>query len=167
MDGVDLRQAHPQWWRTRVAYLPQEPTFFDGTIEENLLQLNPDTSADQLTRLLERVGLQRFIDEHPQGLRQPLTQGGRNLSLGIRRRLALVRALTAPARLAVLDEPAEGLDQEGHQYVAGVMNTLVSQGVTLIILTTNPSTFHVHSDLLDLNVKPVPRLTPRVPEPVP
>ena len=105
------------------------------------------------------MGLKAFVDEHPQGLRQPLANGARHLSLGIRRRLALVRALTTRARLAILDEPSEGLDQEGQQQMAQVLNQLAGQGCTLLIFATHPATFQVDCDLLDLNSKPVPRLT--------
>jgi len=87
-----------------------------------------------------------------------LQAGGRNLPLGIRRRLALARALASDGRLVIMDEPTEGLDGEGALQIGRVMNALSKKGCTIIALSHDPNIIKGALHVLDLNVKPVPRL---------
>ncbi|MGN7610514.1 peptidase domain-containing ABC transporter [Magnetococcales bacterium HHB-1] len=160
-DGVDVRQLQPAWWRQQLIYLPQEPLFLEGTLEENLRLLNPQVRDETLMELIKKVGLQPFIAEHPEGLQQMVFNGGRQLSVGIRRRLALVRALIAPGKIAVLDDPTEGLDREGMQIIGQILNEFARRGMTILIFANTADAFHVTSKVLDLNSKPVPTLTER------
>jgi len=158
VDGLDLRQVQPQWWRRQVIYMPQEPTFFDGTVRENLVTINSELDEPKLLQIIERAGLKRFLDESPEGLETPLINGGVNLALGIRRRLALARALTSGGMLAIFDEPAEGMDAEGGATVFRVMNEIAKSGRTLIVCSHNPNVLQGRGLRLDLNSKPVPKL---------
>jgi ATP-binding cassette, subfamily C, bacterial LapB len=94
IDGVVLNQVKADWWRKQIIYLPQEPTFLDGTIRENLTTLNTAIDDDGIKKCMFRAGLKTFLDQLPDGLETKITQGGAKLSVGIRRRLALSRALT-------------------------------------------------------------------------
>ncbi len=125
-DGVDLRQLAPEWWRRQVMYLPQEPTFLNGTYKENIVMLNPDIEDAALNEIVRMADLRRFLDSTSTGMDTPLNDGGRSLPLGIRKRLALARALVGQGRLAVFDEPTEGLDVEGCEAVFQIMNVLAS-----------------------------------------
>ena len=93
VDGMDLRQADPQWWRRQVAYLPQEPQFFDGTLRENLCVLAPDTPDARVLEACRELAVGAFVEGGAEGLGLALRNGGANIPLGIRRRLALVRAV--------------------------------------------------------------------------
>jgi ATP-binding cassette, subfamily C, bacterial LapB len=158
VDGLDLRQVQPEWWRKQVIYLPQEPTFFEGSLRDNLTTLNPAIDEANLLIMIEKAGLKRFLDESPEGLETPLINGGKNLARGIRRRLALARALTSDGMLAIFDEPAEGMDADGGASVFKVMNELVKSGRTLVVCSHNPEILQGKGFLLDLNTKPVPKL---------
>jgi len=158
-DGVDIAQMAPAWWRQQLIYLPQEPRFFSGTLRENLLAFNGNLDAGAMHALLGRVGLDKYVDENPQGLDMVLTNGGTNLSLGLRRRLALARGLANNGKLVVLDEPTEGLDAEGAAHVYTVMNDLARQGHTIIACSHDNQIIRGARHVLDLNEKPVPRFT--------
>lgn len=158
-DGVDLRQLRPGWWRRQLVYLPQEPDLIDGTLAENLLALVPDTPEDWLKHIIEIVGLREVIDRHPKGLNMPITQGGRTLSPGIRRRIALARALTSEGRLVILDEPTEGLDPAGTILVNNLLNEMTKEGRTIVIMTQNPGDLIRVATVIDLDAKPVPRIS--------
>ncbi len=158
-DGVDIRQFDPAWWREQITYLPQEPVFFDGTLADNLRCLSSNADDAELLALLERVGLKEYINRHPLGLAQPIEAGGRQLSLGIRRRLALARALTTHGRLVILDEPTEGLDNAGAEMMGEVISELFDHGATLVLLSNSVTMKVVNGWHLDLNRKPVPSLT--------
>ncbi len=158
-DGVILTQIKADWWRRQLIYLPQEPTFLDGSIRDNLLTLNPDVTEEELVRCLVRAGLKEFLDQLPDGLDTRIVQGGSKLSLGIRRRLAMARALTTKGRLVVFDEPLIGMDQAGSQAIIQVMNELLDDQHTMIICSHEMAIAQNAQHILDLNVKPTPRLT--------
>jgi ATP-binding cassette subfamily C protein LapB len=159
-DGLDLRQSLPEWWRRQIIYLPQEPVFFDGTIRENLMTQRPNINKQTLQQVLSRAGLNRFLDQSPEGLETTLANGGMNLAVGIRRRLALARALVSDGMLAVFDEPVGGLDNEGIVVVSNVMRDLLKSGRALVVCSHNPNILQASGFRLDLNKKPIPELTP-------
>lgn len=158
VDGVDLTQVAPEWWRRQIVYLPQEPGFFSGTVRDNITAYNPGLDEKGLNAVIRNAGLEAFFSRSREGFDMALQAGGRNLPLGIRRRLALARALASDGRLVILDEPTEGLDGEGTQQIGRVMNTLSQKGCTIIALSHDPNIIKGAVHILDLNAKPVPRL---------
>jgi len=89
-----------------------------------------------------------------------IVEGGRTLPVGIRRRIALARALMNPGRLAVLDDPTEGLDAEGCQAVYAVLNGLAQAKITLIVSTADPNILKGAGFVLNMNEKPTPVFAP-------
>lgn len=94
--------------RKTISVVPQRVHLFSATLRDNLLLAAPDASDDQLAEVLRRVGLEKLLDDA--GLNSWLGEGGRQLSGGELRRLAIARALLHDAPLMLLDEPTEGLD---------------------------------------------------------
>jgi ATP-binding cassette subfamily C protein LapB len=162
-DGVDLRQMAPDWWRRKVIYVPQEPSFLSATIRENITLAEPDpehpAAQERLGQAVRAAALRRFLDVSREGLDMEMPDGGRTLPLGVRRRIALARALMNPGRLAVFDDPTEGLDIEGSQAVYGVLNALAKAGLTIIVATSDPNIIKGAGFVLDMNEKPTPAFT--------
>ena len=138
IDEADLRQMSLSWWRGRVSYLPQEPAFLPGSLRDNLLLARPDADDADLVRRLGEADLGSFLNNHPRHLDMELTDAGRTLSPGVRRRLGLARALVGDGALFLLDEPTEGLDRNGAQVVYQRLIALAQAGKTLIIATHDP-----------------------------
>lgn len=157
-DGVDTRQLATEWWRRQVMYLPQEPAFLNGTYKDNITLLNPDIEDARLNEIVRLADLRRFLDSSATGMETLITDGGRSLPLGIRKRLAIARAMVGQGRLAVFDEPTEGLDIEGSEAIFQIMNILAKDGVTLLIVSRDPSIMKGFSSVIDLNSKPVPKI---------
>ena len=164
-DGLDLRQASIKWWHKQIVYMPQEPTLLNTTIRENLMTVNPEIDPQQLSKVITAAGLTNYLDESPQGLETQVTDNGRNLSLGIRRRLALARALTTDGMLVILDEPTEGLDSEGVSCIFSALKDLATRGRTIIVVSHDPKIAKGAQVAIDLNIKPIPSITER-PRPV-
>jgi ABC-type transport system involved in cytochrome bd biosynthesis fused ATPase/permease subunit len=108
--GIDLRQLDPDEWRRRIAWLPQAPRLPSGTIAEALRFASPDASEEELWSALEAAGCASLVAALPDGLETNVGEGGRRLSSGERRRIALARALVRQAPLLLLDEPTAHLD---------------------------------------------------------
>ena len=163
-EGVDLRQIALEWWRGQIIYVPQEALFLAATIRENLLFANPELPGERLNDILRMADLRRFLDTSPQGLEAPVREGGRNLPLGIRRRLALARGLVCDGPLAILDDPTEGLDQDGTAAMYNAINDLARRGKTILVFTNDGNILKAARLILDLSEKPVP-LVVRAPAP--
>jgi len=157
-DGVEVRQMAPAWWRQQLVYLPQEPTFLNDTVMGNLLAANPELDEDGINRVIREAGLGPFIDESAKGLETEITDNGFALAVGIRRRLALARALASDGRLVLFDEPTEGLDAEGCAAVYAALKRLAEEGRTVILVTHDPVILKGARVVLDLNAKPSPKL---------
>ncbi len=156
IDGLDLQQVSPEWWRRQVIFQPQEPSLLNATIEENLKVNNPELDTAALNQVVDLCGLRKFLDESPSGLETMVVDNGWRLSEGIRRRIALGRALTTNGNLAVIDEPTESLDAEGCKAVHNILGTMAKQGKTIIVMSHDRNIVKGPHLLLDLNVKPTP-----------
>ncbi len=159
VDGLELDQISLEWWRKQIIYLPQEPGFFPASIRQNIEAANPGLDNETLNTVLLATGLRKFLDSHPRGLDLEIDETGRPLPLGIRKRLALSRALTTDGRLAVLDEPGEGLDIEGWKMLNKTIKKLKEQNKTIIIFTGDPRLLVEAGTIIDLGRKPVPAVS--------
>ncbi|EMP6171826.1 heme ABC transporter ATP-binding protein/permease CydC [Citrobacter amalonaticus] len=108
LNGCSIATLNEATLRKTISVVPQRVHLFSATLRDNLLLAAPDVSDDQLADTLRRVGLEKLLDDA--GLNSWLGEGGRQLSGGELRRLAIARALLHDAPLMLLDEPTEGLD---------------------------------------------------------
>jgi ATP-binding cassette, subfamily C, bacterial LapB len=162
-DNVNLQQLAWPWWRKQIIYMPQEPTFINGTLRENILFSNPDLDDTLLNHILRASDLKPFIDQTPAGLDLQLTDNARNLPPGVRRRLSLARALVTNGQLVVLDEPTDALDETGTMAVYRLLNELMKAGKTIIVFSNDPKIIKGVSSVLNLNIKPKPELLSNLP----
>ena len=139
--------------------MPQEPALINTTIEENLCINNPDIKPEQLDLIIEESNLRKFLDESKDGLDTQIVQNGWRLSEGIRRRIALARALATHGKLVIVDEPTESFDAEGCEAVRTILGKLVKQGSTVVIMTHDINSVTGPHTLLNLNEKPKPKIT--------
>ncbi len=156
--GVDLRQLSAPWWRRQVMYLPQEPTFLNATIRENICLNNPEMDDERLKRVVEIAGLKKYLDTSVEGLEAKVVNGGAELAVGIRRRLALARALSVQGAVAVLDEPAEGFDIEGLRVMDMLIQSMAKAKKTLIIVSQDMRLMQRADIIIDLGRKPKPQV---------
>jgi thiol reductant ABC exporter, CydC subunit len=131
-NDVPLRDFSEQALRKTVSVVPQRVHLFSATLRENLRLAAPEASDDVLSAMLERVGLHKLLED--EGLNSWLGEGGRQLSGGELRRLAIARALLHDAPLMLLDEPTEGLDATTESQILDLLaNAMV--GKTVIMVT--------------------------------
>lgn len=113
VDGRELASLRCDLWRRQVAYIPQDPHIFSGTLRDNLAFYRPDAPDGDVRCAVEAVGLAEAVGRLPRGLLTPVGEGGRRLSGGEAQRVALARAfLDDRRRVLVFDEPTAHLDIE-------------------------------------------------------
>ena len=158
VDDIHLTQIALPWWRQQLVYVPQEPVFFNVSIRDNITLLGQDIDDKRLNQVLHAADLKSFIDQSPAGVDTVLTEGGRRLPLGIRKRIAIARALVSQGRIIVFDDPTEGLDMDGIKAVYALLNRLSQQGGTIIVMSYDPNIIRAGTIVLNLDKKPVPEL---------
>ncbi len=118
--------------RKTVSVVPQRVHLFSATLRDNLLLAVPGAADDVLSAMLEKVGLHKLLED--EGLNSWLGEGGRQLSGGELRRLAIARALLHNAPLMLLDEPTEGLDATTERQILDLLEKEM-QGKTVLMVT--------------------------------
>ena len=135
--GIDLAECRTELWRRLVAWVPQQPTIFRGTVADNI-RLGDERASDRAVRdAAALAGAARFVQELPSGYDTLVGDGGRPLSTGERRRIALARAFVRDAPLVVLDEPTADLDRTSADVVAEAVERLRA-GRTVLLIAHRP-----------------------------
>lgn len=98
-------------WRARVAYIPQHPYVFSGTLRDNVALYAPDASDEEVADALSMVGLDGLVESLPSGIHSEVGARGRALSGGEAHRVALARAVAGGRDVWLLDEPGSSLDE--------------------------------------------------------
>ncbi|WP_030615398.1 thiol reductant ABC exporter subunit CydD [Streptomyces sclerotialus] len=138
VDGVDLTTLSPDSWRRRVAWVPQHPYLFAGTVAENVRLARPDADDAAVRTALRDAGALDFVDALPDGPDTRLGESGAGLSAGQRQRLALARAFLADRPVLLLDEPTANLDGETEASVVAAVHRL-AKGRTVILVAHRPA----------------------------
>lgn len=132
LNEVPLTHYSETALRASISMVPQRVHLFSATLRDNLLLAAPQASDEVLTEVLNRTGLEKLLDDS--GLNAWLGEGGRQLSGGELRRLAIARALLHDAPLVLLDEPTEGLDAATESQILELLEE-VMQGKTVLMVT--------------------------------
>ena len=135
--GIALAECRTELWRRQVAWVPQRPTIFRGSVLENI-RLGDEGASDRAVREAAMLaGADRFIRSLPSGYETLVGDGGRPLSAGERRRIALARAFVRDAPLVILDEPTADLDPVSADVVAEAVERLRA-GRTVLLIAHRP-----------------------------
>ena len=130
---VDLAACDAAAWRGQVAWVPQHPTLFRGTVAENIRLGRPEADDAEVHRAAALARADAFVRELPEGYDTVVGDGGRPLSAGQRQRLALARAFLRDAPLVILDEPTANLDPESAELVGEAVDRLRAGRSVLLI----------------------------------
>jgi thiol reductant ABC exporter CydD subunit len=144
--GIDLADCDAASWHAQVAWVPQRPTLFHGTVAVNIALGAPGATDDAIRDAARRAGADAVVRALPDGYGTLVGDAGRGLSAGQRQRIALARAFFRDAALVILDEPTANLDAAGAGRVAEAIARL---DCTVLLITHDPRL----ADLADRTVR--------------
>ncbi|HIF9312621.1 TPA: ABC transporter ATP-binding protein [Photobacterium damselae] len=119
--------------RSKLAWVPQKPYLFSGTIAENIALSKPNASLSEIKHVADMAGILAEIEAMPDGFDTPLREGGTNLSGGQKQRLTLARALLSDADILLLDDPFSALDMKTEVQVRRNLKAHYSHKTMLLV----------------------------------
>lgn len=127
-------------WRSRIGYVSQQVTLFDGTIGQNVaLTWDEDYDRDKVIEVLEKAQLTSLIAARGNGIDERIGERGVSLSGGQQQRLGIARALYSDPLVLVLDEATSSLDTKTEDDVVRAIKALHGE-VTVIAVAHRIST---------------------------
>ncbi|XP_059690172.1 ATP-binding cassette sub-family B member 10, mitochondrial [Gavia stellata] len=142
VDGFDIRQLNPLWFRKKIGTVSQEPILFSCSIAENIAYGAEDPStvtAEEIQKVAEIANAASFIRDFPKGFDTVVGEKGILLSGGQKQRIAIARALLKNPKILLLDEATSALDAENEYLVQEALDRLM-EGRTVLIIAHRLST---------------------------
>lgn len=134
-----LKTISQENWRKQIAYVPQTPYLFAGSIAENIQFGRPSATIEEVKCAAHEAFAHEFIVNLPDGYHTILGEGGTRLSGGQAQRIAIARAFLKDAPLLIMDEATSGLDLESEHIVQLALKRLM-RGKTALIIAHRLST---------------------------
>ena len=134
IDTADIRQIRPDDVRRNIGVVMQNPILFSGSIRDNIMMGNPDASDADLLDAAKNSGVEAFVSALPGGFDFPLSERGRELSVGMRQSVAIARALIGKPNILLMDEPTAPLDAQAEAAMVASLDA-ATKGLTTIFIT--------------------------------
>jgi len=122
IDGQDIRRCNLTSVREAIGIVSPDLPLFKGSISYNLQYRKPDASDEELARVHQLCKIDDLLEQLPDGKDFRIKEGGINLSLGQRHKLALARAILGKPAILIVDEIDANLDQQAIRVLVDVLN---------------------------------------------
>ncbi len=133
LDGHDIRDLKLHTLRSHIAFIPQEPFLFAGTIRDNMTFGNRAITEGQLEKTAGQAALYDTIKSFPKGFDTVVGEKGVILSGGQKQRIAIARCLLHPADMLILDDPISQVDPETGTDIINTIRGMAGQKTIIIV----------------------------------
>ncbi len=137
IDGENIEKYRLESLRQLIAYAPQFPQIFDGTVKNHILYGKSDATDNEIQVAARMAGVEEFVNQLPQGYATILGEDAVKLSGGQRQRLDLARALVRKAKILILDEPTSNLDAESEEIFKKILSRIRKETNTIIVVVAH------------------------------
>ncbi|AOA63850.1 Plasma membrane ATP-binding cassette transporter required for the export of a-factor [Komagataella phaffii CBS 7435] len=150
-NGVNIKDIEVPWFREQVTLIQQKPTFFDGSIRENLAYGMEGITDRSILRALKLTMMDDYVRSLPEGLDTFIGSLNSVISGGQSQRLSVARAILREPRVIVMDEPTSSLDPENTQGIKDLVDKqLRASGYTVIIVTHSQELMRICDRILTI-----------------
>jgi ABC-type multidrug transport system fused ATPase/permease subunit len=132
IDGIDISTIPLELLRSRIGIIPQDPVIFSMTVRFNLDPFDSYTD-DEIWLALELVCMKENILSLPQGLQEPVSEGGENFSVGQRQLICIARLLLRKPKILIMDESTSSIDNETDSMIQKMIRNKFSECTILTI----------------------------------
>lgn len=152
LDGFNICDIHPFEFHRNLAYMPQNPDFFSGSVYDNIRMSSQINDQQKIEKMVESFGLNSLMMQKTLGggLSFQVGEGGSNLSGGQRQLIALMRSMCNDSVVYMLDEPTSGMDGNLENQVIQYLQQY-TQDKTLILVTHRPGLLSLVDKLIVMN----------------
>lgn len=149
---LNIKNIPQDYIRKNIAYVPQNPYFFNVSIYDNIRYANPQISYGEVNNIFKMVNLYDFISSLPQGIETVMQESGDNFSEGQKQRLNIARAIAKNPQIYLFDEPTSALDQENRNGILNIIHRLSSEK-TVIMITHDREVSNIfdNSNVIEIN----------------
>ncbi len=131
--GIDLGLFSEESLRLNIAVVRQEPFLFNLSIKENLLLVKPSAGEEEVINACKAAYIHEYISSLPEGYGTVIEDGGVNLSVGQKQRIAIARVLLKNPKIILFDEATSSLDNESQHYIKKAIDDLALNHTVIII----------------------------------
>lgn len=132
IDDVDFMNYTKQEIRSNIGYVLQEPALFSGTIKSNIT-FGIDATDEEVERVLEMIGVNKFVNDYPNGINTELEYLGSNLSTGEKQLISFARILLRNPSIIILDEATANIDTETEIMIQNALHVLAKGRTTFVV----------------------------------
>ena len=133
VDGVDIRQIHPDDLAHNTGVLLQNVHLFSGTLKDNILLGREDLDDEALLRAASTSGVAAFAGLSAKGYDRQLSEAGNGLSGGQKQALGLARAVVGNPPMLIMDEPTSALDTESERHLIDRLKIVTNNKTCLFV----------------------------------
>jgi ATP-binding cassette, subfamily B, multidrug efflux pump len=133
LNDVDVRRLRLADLRRNFGMVLQDPFLFSGTIESNIRLGSTWITDEDVRQAAERVNLLRFVEQLPEGFKEPVKERGVTLSTGQKQLVSFARALAHDPKLLILDEATSSIDPETEYMIREGLRSLLQNRTALVI----------------------------------
>ncbi len=147
--GIEQPQSGLVRRPQNVLLMPKNTLVISASLGANLRLGNPDVTEEQLRRACQVAGLEKWLNELPDGMATQLGEEGMPLSTGLRQRVGLVRAWLRQPNVFLLDEPTASLDEEGEELLFEFL-AAAKKSATVVLVAAQLRSFQHIDRVFDL-----------------
>ncbi len=148
IDDTNLSKLSLLWYKNQVAYTPQNVDVLDSSILNNILISNPELNEQEVSRLLQNVGLDQELKKSNLTITDPINN---NFSKGILKKIHIARSISKNFQIYVFDDPLLYLDNNGKSMVLKLLTSLKRSGKTIICFSEDNEVIKLSDNRIKLD----------------
>ena len=147
IDNTNLSKLSMVWLREKISYIPQNVDLLNSSVMDNILISNPSLNEQEISRLLQTVGLDHDLKKSSLTITDPINI---NLSKGILKKIHIARAISKSAQIYIFDDPSLYLDSNGKNILLKFLTSLKRSGKTIICFSNDKDIIEVSDTTIEI-----------------